>query len=419
MILFLRRIWPLTVRGNGALVLAVASFVLAHEIGLIELVYFGVLLVAVLATSLVSLWLTRRIEAVSRSLTPDVPTVGRESVVTVRVGMRSALPTSPGTWDDTIPPGLEGRARGVFPAAGSGMRRGQRSVDLQYVVVGRVRGMHTLGPFGLTATDPFGIARRRVRIGAKTRVTVAPGVVDLPAFHATTGEAGGMQQTTTAQPGQGADNLVARPYAPGDSMRRIHWRATAHRDTLMVRQEEQEASPTATVVLDRGGAHWAPDAARHPGADPGFEMAVSAAVSAAARLVRDGYAVEVIDTDGTLLADPILGGELHEIDALATQFAALTTRAGDGLARTAGMFAGLQSGPVVIITGRLRDDDAHALAPLVHHTSLAVLLATAPSADALDFLRGHGWHVAAARPETDLAEAWQTAMERSVHSVGA
>lgn len=418
MITLLRRLWPLTLRGTGALVLAIASFVVAHEAGLVELIYFGVLLLAVLGASLASLWLTRRIDAVSRSLSPDVATVGRESVVTVRVGTRSALPASPGTWEDVVPAGLEGRARGVFPAVGSGMRRGERSVDLRYTVVGSIRGVHPLGPFTLTATDPFGFARRRVRVGAKTRVTVAPRVVDLPALPPSAGEAGGMLQTATAQLGQGADNLVARPYAPGDSMRRIHWRATAHRDTLMVRQEEQESSPEATVVLDLGADHWSAEAARTPGSDTGFETAVSAAISAVARLVHDGYSVEVIDSDGTTISEAILGGETHEIDALATQFATLTARPGRGLAHVAGMFAGLQTGPVVVVTGRMRLGDAEALAPLAQHCSLAVLLATAPSADAIARLRTLGWHAAAAPGESDLVEAWETAMERSVDRVG-
>ena len=82
--------------------------------------------------------------------------------------------------------------------------------------------------------------------------------------------------------GQGADNLIPRPYAPGDSMRRIHWRASAHRGEFMVRDEEQESTPTATVLLDLTPLHWPADA--REGDDPGFESAVTACVSAAWRL---------------------------------------------------------------------------------------------------------------------------------------
>ena len=95
-------------------------------------------------------------------------------------------------------------------------------------------------------------------------------------------------------------------------MRRIHWRASAHRDELMVRQEEQETTPEAVVVLDRGAPRWAAEAMGAPGADPGFEAAVTTCVSAVARLVLDGYSVEVIDSDGTALAERIDGGDMSE-----------------------------------------------------------------------------------------------------------
>ena len=415
MISFLHRVWPLTLRGNGALVLAIVSFVIAREAGLGELVYFGLLLVAAVAAGLLSLWLTRRIDDVTRSLSPDVATVGHDSSVTVRVSLRSALPAATRSWTDGGSPGIAGSGGGVFPAVGSGLRGEERTVDLRYTITGRVRGIHTLGPFALTATDPFGLAKRRVRRGGKTQVTVAPRVAQLSSPPPSAGEAGGMQQTAMAQLGQGADNLVARPYAPGDSMRRIHWRATAHRDVLMVRQEEQESSPEATIMLDRSALQWSPEALDQPGTDPDFETAVSLTVSVAARLVYDGYAVEVIDSDGTALADRIIGGEMHEIDALATHFATLTTRrGGSGLTRAAGMFAGSQTGPVVVITGRFDTQDADALAPLTRHSSFPVLLATEPTWGAVERAQAHGWHAAAAPAVTDVEDAWEQALERAV-----
>src|SRR5918994_2576972 len=99
----MRRLWPLTVRGTGALVLAIACFVAANEVGVTELLYFGILLLAVIGASVASLYLTRRSDVVTRSLAPDVATVGRDSRVTVRVGVRTAVPTPPGTWHDGLP----------------------------------------------------------------------------------------------------------------------------------------------------------------------------------------------------------------------------------------------------------------------------------------------------------------------------
>ncbi|WP_106816858.1 DUF58 domain-containing protein [Microbacterium timonense] len=423
----MRRVWPLTVRGTGALILGIACFVVAGEAGLVELMYFGILLLAVVAASIASLYFGRHTDAVGRSLVPDVPVVGREARVSVRVGVRSALPTAPGRWRDTLPKGLLGKAEGAFPALGSGLRGGERgglrSIDISYTVTAARRGVHSLGPLTVRSSDPFGLARRTVVFGQRTPVTVAPAVVELAPIIDYAGASGGMLHTTNDQLGQGADNLVARPYAPGDSMRRIHWRATAHRDELMVRQEEQESTPEAAVVLDRAALRWSIDALHAPGVDPGFEAGVTACVSAVARLVRDGYAVEVIDTEGTALygsgelIERIDGGDLAEVERMLVQFATVTARRDDALPRLSRLFAGISTGPIVLVVGRLDPADAAALGPVAHHSTLPVLLAAAPVGDALEIAADHGWHVAAIDPDRDLGSAWAGAIGRGVHHV--
>jgi len=410
----MRRLWPLTARGTGALILAVACFIIANEVGIVELMYFGILLIVALAVSVISLYLTRRSDTVSRSLSPDVATVGRDAMVTVRVGVRTALPTASGTWRDTVPKGLTAKANGVFPALGSGLRGGDRIVELSYTVRGARRGIHPLGPLQVTSTDPFGLARRTTVFGERTKVTVAPAVIDLPALNNFAGEAGGTLHTTNNTLGQGADNLIARPYVPGDSMRRIHWRATAHRDELMVRQEEQESTPEATVVMDRGVLRFSPEAMQAPGADPGFESAVAACVSVVTRLVHDGYAVEVIDSDGSLLAERIDGGDMTEVEGLVNQFATLTARRDDHLGKLVRVFAGVMTGPVVLIVGRFDPADAGIIAPVAHHSTLAMLLAVGPVGDSLERAADLGWHAAAIDPDGDLAAAWSGAAERGV-----
>ena len=415
----MRRLWPLTARGTGAVALAVACFVIANEVGIVELMYFGILLVAVLAASVASLYLTRRSDTVIRSLSPDVATVGRESLVTVRVGVRTALPTAPGTWRDTLPKGLSARAQGVFPALGSGLRGAERVVQLSYTVEGVRRGIHPIGPLQVTSTDPFGLARRTTVFGERTPVTVAPAVIDLPALNNFAGEAGGTLHTTNNQLGQGADNLIARPYVPGDSMRRIHWRATAHRDELMVRQEEQESTPEATVVMDRGVLRFSPEAMQAPGADPGFEAAVSACVSVVSRLVHDGYAVEVIDSDGTVLAERIDGGDMTEVEAMIAHFATMTARRDDTLSRLSRQFSGVMTGPVILVVGRLDPIDLELIASVPHHSTLPILLAVGPVANVLDRAADVGWHVGAIDPEADLAFVWGNAVGRGLsHALG-
>ncbi|MDE0546033.1 DUF58 domain-containing protein [Microbacterium sp. C7(2022)] len=414
----MRKVWPLTVRGTGAGALSIVCFVLAAELGVTELTYFGVLLAAVVLASLAAVSLTRRTDTVVRTIRPEVVHVGEESTVVTRVGVRTAVPTPPGTWHDTLGSGLSGTPEGVLPAIGSAMRNGQRTVEFRYTARGTSRGIHTIGPLFIRTSDPFGLAVRRTRFDSRTTVTVAPAVVDLPALTQYTGDSGGLLHSTTHHLGQGADNLVARPYATGDSMRRIHWRATAHRDTLMVRQEEQESTPEATVVLDRGGERWARDARYAPGRDPGFEAAVSACVSVVTRLVRDGYAVEVIDSDAAVLAERIDGGDLTEVDEMLTHFASLTARREDDLSQVSRLFAGSSTGPVIVITGALSRADAAALTPLAHHSSFPVLFAVTPSEGALEDAAASGWHAAPIDIDGDFADTWRaTATPGATHVV--
>lgn len=411
--------WPLTLRGTGAVVLGVLCFVLAHEFVVTELIYVSVLLLTAVAASIVTLYVVRRSETVTRSFHPDVATTGQEVRVHARVQIRSPLPVAQGAWRDALTPGMDAEAHGRFPATASGMGVASRGVDLEYDLTPGRRGIHPVGPLTVTSTDPFGFARRRTTVGEPSLLTVAPQAVELGALSELPGEAGGSMHSTTNQLGQGADNLIPRHYVPGDSMRRIHWRASAHRDELMVRQEEQETTPEAVVVLDCSAARWSEEAMRAPGEDAGFEAAVTACVSTAARLVREGYRVTVIDLDGSELAEPIDGGDASGVDRLLTSFARVTAvrRASDPTPLVR-LFAGVQTGPLVVITGVFDSTDADALAALPHHSALPLLLVVAPRADALARAAATGWRTGSIPPGSDLAAAWAGAVDRGGRRVG-
>ena len=93
--------------------------------------------------------------------------------------------------------------------------------------------------------------------------------------------------------GVGDDDVIARVYLPGDAMKRLHWKATAHRGELMVRQEEQQINPRAGVFLDceprtQGTAR---DSKRLWEYSPTFEWGIVAAASIVHHLARNGYVV--------------------------------------------------------------------------------------------------------------------------------
>ena len=410
--------WPLTLRGMGALVLAGACFVLAGEFGIVELMYIGCLLIALLVAGFCVLHIGRRVGEAVRTLRPDVVPVGSATRVHAVVSMRSISSSGLVRWVDALPAGLEGPASGEVTGFGSRFSGQDQTIEIDYTATAVRRGIWSIGPLALRTTDPFGLVRRTHRPVGDTRVVAVPAAVSLPHVAISAGEAGGALHASTDQLGQGADNLIARPYAPGDSMRRIHWRATAHRDTLMVRQEEQESTPVAIVLLDLGAPRWDAAARHETGADPAFEAALSSCVSVVLRFARDGYQVDVLDTDGTALCEPLAGTDAPEdIEQMLLRFAGLTARRDDTLPGLPQRYAGAQAGPLVLITGTLRLQDADSLAPLAHHSSLPILLAAAPAPDALERAAQAGWRTASIGTGSDLAAAWPELADRGAHHV--
>ncbi|MBB2975167.1 uncharacterized protein (DUF58 family) [Microbacterium endophyticum] len=403
----MRRFWPLTVRGTGALVLVIAFTVAANELGLIELLAFAVLLLALLTMGALSVWLRRRHAQVTRALSPDVPSIGADATVTVRVTAESSWPASSGTWTDALPGDITADATGVFPVFTS--RRDGRHAEVTYELNAVHRGIHWIGPLRLKITDTFGLIRRQHTLGEPTKIVVAPTVVDLGPTPGFSGDSGGTLSPLLTQRGQGADNLIARPYASGDSMRRIHWRASAHRNELMVREEEQESTPEATVVCDRAVIRFDPAALDATGADADFEVIVSATLSVTARLVRDGYTVAVIDSDGSELCAPIAGGDTTAVEELVLDFATITARsvrAGVAFAGLAQEVAGRTIGPLVVVTGALTSSDTTALAALAGHSHMPALITTTRNRETLQ--SATGWRTATVSDDSELAEAWRT-----------
>ncbi|WP_353113827.1 DUF58 domain-containing protein [Microbacterium sp.] len=382
---------PLTSRGVACLICGVLLMVAANVTTAAILLYIGVLLLALPLISLVVVHLPRRSGSVARTISTDLLTVGETSRVTVRFDLR-ALRVPDALWRDALPPSVSGDATGEY---------GRGTASMRYQVTGVRRGVSAIGPLLLRTVDPFGLAQREQEFGEARTITVVPEIVALAPLAVKVGAAGGSAHTRSSRLGQGSDNLTPRHYVPGDSMRRIHWRATAHRGDLMVRQEEEEASPDALVVLDRSGSRWA-----RPGeeADPAFEAAVSLCASAAIRLVQDGYSVDVVDGAGHLIG--ALRGHEDDRDGLLVALAVIAPR---GEARDlASIVGGAPPGPLVYVTGRIDEADAAALKPA--GAAAPILFAAGASEEAVRAASDGGWHAMPLSPDADLAAVWQDAL---------
>jgi len=122
------------------------------------------------------------------------------------------------------------------------------------------RGRFTVPPLQAVSGYPFGLVQRSADLGSPVEVLVLPalGKLDADRFRRFLGyaERGDHweSQATRRQPMGPAELHAIRPYQPGDSQRSIHWRTTARRGELMVREFEEESSENLVLIVDT----WTP-----------------------------------------------------------------------------------------------------------------------------------------------------------------
>jgi uncharacterized protein (DUF58 family) len=253
----------------------------------IELVYLATVLVLAVALSWLSVAFARAPRRVVRIPAADIVAAGDPLRILTRVDTRTGFDDA----RELVSPGL------------ALVETRRDDAGLTSVVVPARRGVHRVGPLRLERAAPFGAALRRLAAGGSIDVVAVPPIVPLVSLRSA--GAAGDDALRPGPQGQGADNLIPRPYAPGDSIRRVHWRASAHHGDLMVREEEREQTAAATVVIDTDPAIWADDDA--------FDHALSALVSIAARLRADGFRVFVRTTGGSAIGDVATPSDLARL----------------------------------------------------------------------------------------------------------
>ncbi len=112
------------------------------------------------------------------------------------------------------------------------------------------RGIYRVGPQRLTSTWPFGLFRVSRPIGGREELVVYPSPGEAPELNGGEGTLGDL----CAALGHVDGNLQPsgiREHRPEDGLRRIHWKASARRDRLVVTEWEGGGGSGAEVVLDR------------------------------------------------------------------------------------------------------------------------------------------------------------------------
>jgi uncharacterized protein (DUF58 family) len=383
-----RRGWSLA---GAALGLAVAGRLL----GTVELFVLTTGIVLLLITSTV--WArSRRYDLVARrAVRPARLHVGGDGRVDLTVANRSARATPLLTVTDVFDDGHRA-ARFVLPPLPPG-----ETAKAAYRLPTNRRGRFRIGPLAVSASDPFGLARRTWTLSAHSEVLVCPRVHDILAPRQAGGRLVASVETVhaRAQAADGEDFLTLREYEVGDDLRRVHWRSTARVGELMIRQDEAQWRSRSIVVLDtRPGAHDARS----------FETAVEATASIVDRLTRMRRRVEVLASNGRSLGAPTARAGWAVMDRLAT------IEPG-GEDRLAGLLASLRAhrsaALVVAVVGSLGAVELDALGALTAHGT-AVMVATRSGADPAPALVTWSGLVAVDASRTPFPTAWNQAMTR-------
>ncbi len=278
----------LTDLGKSLAVAVVVLWAVSRMFGVRELAMAAVAVLVLLVISVVYTVLSSANLTASRFVQPPRLFFDTEGSVEIRLRNAGRLPTATLQVEDAVPATLTDGSRFVLSPVAPG-----RSVVLRYRLLGRQRGRFDVGPLHVRLRDPFGIAARRHRFGAVDTVTVYPPVWRLPPGLPLGGSIGAGGEGKPRPLATGEDLANVREYVRGDDLRKVHWRSTAHRAKLMVRQDEAPQNPRATVVLDTR-----PDAHHGIAVASSFESAVSAAASATLHVSERGYAA-------TLLTQPV------------------------------------------------------------------------------------------------------------------
>jgi uncharacterized protein (DUF58 family) len=406
-----RALHRLSRRGWAVLLGAIVAVVVAYAAGYREALYVAGFAAALLGAGILVAVVRRPRLALVRRFGPPIASVG--SPVAVEIDARNAGWTPSGGADasDELAWSGAGGPRVPIPAIPP-----RRAVRLRYTVRAPHRGVFPVGPLVVEYEDPFGLLRTTLRVGDPDPLVVAPPLVRLPTTGGALTRAEGESAVIQRRASGSFDDLITREYRPGDALRRVHWKASARRGDLMVRQEEPRSHPEVRLVLDtRRAAYDDVDFAQMlgPSDSESFEWAIRMVGSMAAHLSDQGFRVTILETAGAQVQAPVEGATDAARDGAfleslaATQLLDAREPSGRPPRWTD------QSAPVLAVVADSSSRMVKWIAELRsgRDRATAFLLPSAGRATR-ERLEAAGWLCIAVQPDSDPAEAWSIAVRQ-------
>jgi uncharacterized protein (DUF58 family) len=177
----------------------------------------------------------------------------------------------------SLPGGLPGRAITLGGAT-------ERSWLIRASLVRR--GHFRIEPLQIQTGDPFGFFEASAAVGQPVSVVVYPRIDPLPLWQIPAAGIEGSRSAPERTLQTTALATTVRPWAPGDSFNRIHWKSTARHGEIQVKEFDLETTADAWIILDlerssQGGR----------GDDSTVEVAVRAAASIADKALTENRSV--------------------------------------------------------------------------------------------------------------------------------
>jgi uncharacterized protein (DUF58 family) len=130
------------------------------------------------------------------------------------------------------------------------LTRHGRPLLARYVLKNVRRGRYRFEAVRAIFEDPFALARAELHLGTESALLVYPRLVDLDRLFTQSGGAMQAGGRVLLRRTAGFDLHSVREYEQGESLRKVHWRTTARRGTLMVKELEDMPHDEVAVLLD-------------------------------------------------------------------------------------------------------------------------------------------------------------------------
>jgi uncharacterized protein (DUF58 family) len=198
----------------------------------------------------------------------------------------------------SLPGGLPGRAISLGGAT-------ERSWLIRAPLVRR--GHFRIEPLQIQTGDPFGFFEASASVGQGVSVVVYPRIERLPLWQIPAASIEGSHSAPERTLQTTALATTVRPWAPGDSFNRIHWKTTARHGEIQVKEFDLETTADAWIVLDldrscQGGS----------GDESTIEVAIRAAASIADKALMENRSVGItVNAHRMALLPADRGGRQH------------------------------------------------------------------------------------------------------------